>query len=165
MAAVTELLAAGHETTSGLIGNAVLARSEHPEALRCLRDDPGLVPAAIDELTRWDSPVQVTSRVARTATSLAGHHIHGGDQAVVLIGAANRDPAVFTNPDRLDILRPTSATLAFGTGAHYCIGAALARAEAAEVLAQLIHRPWRLLDWERSSSTTFRRLSRLTVEL
>jgi cytochrome P450 len=159
------LLAAGHETTSNLIANATLAIGHHRDQLELLRRNPTLVPAAIEELLRWDSPVQVTDRVTLSSATLAGQHLTRGDQVAVVIGAANRDPAAFPDPDRLDVARPAAAHLAFGHGAHYCVGAALARAEAAEVLRRLITAEWKLAASERTPSSTFRRLSKLTLEL
>lgn len=157
------LLAAGHETTANLIGNGTLALSEHLDQLQLLRQNPVLLPTAVEELLRWDSPVQVVGRLARAATMLGGHHIATGEQVLVIIGATNRDPAVFDHPDLLDITRHTPGPLAFGHGAHYCVGAALARAEATEVFRRLITSPLRVIDWERPPATTFRRFSRLTM--
>jgi cytochrome P450 len=159
------LLAAGHETTSNLIANATLALGHHRDQLELLRRNPTLVPAAIEELLRWDSPVQVTGRVALSSATLAGQHLTRGDQVAVMIGAANRDPAVFADPDRLDVARPAPAHLAFGHGAHYCVGAALARAEAAGVLRRLTTAEWKLVASERAASSSFRRLSKLTIEV
>ena len=159
------LLAAGHETTSNLIANATLALGHHHDQLELLRRHPALVPTATEELLRWDSPVQVTGRVTLSSATLAGQHLTRGEQVAVIIGAANRDPALLTDPDRLDVARPAPAHLAFGHGAHYCVGAALARAEAAEVLRRLTTTEWKLAASERTPSSTFRRLSKLTVEL
>ena len=143
------LLAAGHETTSNLIANATLALGRHRDQLELLGRNPTLVPTAIEELLRWDSPVQVTGRVTLSSATLAGQHLTRGEQVGVVIGAANRDPALFPDPDRLDVARPAPAHLAFGHGAHYCVGAALARAEAAEVLRRLITAEWKLAASER----------------
>jgi len=159
------LLAAGHETTANLIANATLALGRHRDQLQLLRRYPALVPTAIEELLRWDSPVHVLRRVTLSSTTLAGQQLTRGDQVAVVIGAANRDPAAFPDPDRLDVARPAPAHLAFGHGAHYCVGAALARAEAAEVLRRLTTTEWTLAASERAPSSTFRRLSQLTVEL
>jgi hypothetical protein len=157
------LLAAGHETTANLIGNGTLALLQHPDQAEQLRSDPSLAPVAVEELLRWDSPVQVTGRVALAETTLAGRQIAAGEQAIVVLGAANRDPAVFTDPDELEIMRQGPAHLAFGHGAHFCVGAALARAEGAEVLSRIVTGNWRLEDWGRAQSTGFRRLSHLVV--
>jgi cytochrome P450 len=159
------LLAAGHETTANLIANATLALGHHRDQLELLGRDPALVPTAVEELLRWDSPVHVLGRVTVSSTTLAGQHLTRGEPVVVVIGAANRDPAVFPDPDRLDVARPASPHLAFGHGAHYCVGAALARAEAAEMLRRLATTEWKLAAFERAPSSTFRRLSKLTVEL
>ncbi|MDQ2728805.1 MAG: cytochrome P450 [Actinomycetota bacterium] len=159
------LLAAGHETTANLIGNGIVALAQHPDQFQLLRQNPLLLPTAVEELLRWDSPVQVVGRVARAATMLGGHHVATGEQVLVILGATNRDPAVFPRPDRLDVTRHGAGALAFGHGAHYCVGAALARAEAAEVFRRLITgtAPLRVIDWARPPSTTFRRLSWLTM--
>ena len=159
------LLAAGHETTANLIANATLALGHHRDQLELLGRDPALVPTAVEELLRWDSPVHVLGRVTVSSTTLAGQHLTRGEPVVVVIGAANRDPAVFPDPDRLDVARPAPPHLAFGHGAHYCVGAALARAEAVEVLRRLATTEWKLAAFERAPSSTFRRLSKLTVEL
>lgn len=159
------LLVAGHETTSNLIANATLALGHHRDQLELLARNPTLVPAAIEELLRWDSPVQVTGRVTLSLARLAGRHLRRGEHVAVMIGAANRDPAVFPDPDRLDVARPAPAHLAFGHGAHYCVGAALARAEAAEVLRRLTMAEWKLVAWEHAPSSSFRRLSKVTIEL
>jgi cytochrome P450 len=103
--------------------------------------------------------------VTLSSTTLAGQHLTRGEQVAVVIGAANRDPAAFPDPDRLDVTRPSPAHLAFGHGAHYCVGAALARAEAAEVLRRLTTTGWTLTASQRAPSSTFRRLSKLTVAL
>lgn len=157
------LLAAGHETTSNLIGNGTLALAQHPDQRELLERRPDLLPGAVEELLRWDSPVQVTGRVARSDTHLGGQRIGKGEQAIVLIGAANRDPATFNEPDRLDITRTGPGHLAFGHGAHYCVGAALARAEATAVFVGLLARRYRIEEWERTPSSTFRRLQRVTM--
>jgi cytochrome P450 len=161
------LLAAGHETTANLIGNGTLALFEHPDQLDWLRRHPDLSARAVDELLRYDSPVQVTSRVARNDLVLDGVRVGKGQQALVVLGAANRDPARHPDPDRLDLARTGPPHLAFGNGPHFCLGAALARLEAQETfthLAQSTLNPtagsW---SHRRDPSRTFRRLRSLHV--
>jgi cytochrome P450 len=124
------VLAAGFETTVNLLGNGIRMLLDAPEHLRTLRERPQLWPNAVEEILRLDSPVQLTARVARSDTTLAGTNIERGKMVVVYLAAANRDPAVFTDPHRFDIERPNANQhLAFSGGRHFCLGAALARAE------------------------------------
>lgn len=132
------LLAAGHETTATLIGNAIVALQEHPELAHFLRAHPDLVPDAVEELLRHESPVQVTWRVPRADVTVGDVVVRAGQEVLLSIGAANRDPAVFAEPDRLDVERGGRRHLAFGHGAHVCAGAAVARVEAQEVLQRLL---------------------------
>jgi cytochrome P450 len=134
------LLAAGHETTTNLIGNGMLALLRNPDQLRVIRDDPSLTASAVEELLRYDSPVQITSRVAGEDMSLAGQNLRRGDILLGLIGAANRDPAQFSDPDRLDVRRQDNKHLAFGSGPHFCLGAALARMEGETAIRTLVAR-------------------------
>ncbi len=135
------LLGAGFETTVNLIGNAVALLLQHPEQLATLRFDPDGWPNAVDEVLRYDSPVQVTVRVAGEDTELAGQPVKAGRALVLMLGAANRDPDVFPNPDRFDVTRPEARQhLAFSAGIHYCLGAQLARLEAAIALQRLFER-------------------------
>ncbi|MGA2166205.1 MAG: cytochrome P450 [Solirubrobacteraceae bacterium] len=161
------LLAAGHETTSNLIGNGTLALFEHPEQLDWLRRHPAQSPGAVEELLRYDSPAQVASRVARDDLVLGGVEVRKGQQALVVLGAANRDPAHHPDPDRLDLTRTGPSHLAFGYGPHFCVGAGLARLEAQETfnrLAQSGLTPtaggWL---YSRDPSRTFRRLQNLHI--
>src|SRR5919109_3024011 len=124
------LLVAGNETTTNLIGNALLALLRHPEQLQLLRQDPSLMASAVEELLRYDGPVQVDGRTALEAVEIGGRHIQKGQGIVALIGSANRDPEVFRHPERLDITRREASHLAFGRGIHHCLGAPLARFEA-----------------------------------
>ncbi len=124
------LLAAGHGTTTHLIGNGLLALLRHPEHIALLRTNPALLPGAIAELLRYDSPVQMTSRIAREDLSLGGKTIQAGQEVLLSLGAANHDPAQFTHPDSLDLRRQENRHMAFGQGIHFCLGAALARVEA-----------------------------------
>ncbi len=134
------LLVAGNETTTNLIGNGVLALLRHPEQMRALRDDPGLIPAAVEELLRFDTPVQATLRLVLEDCEVNGFPLRRGDNAVLLNGAANHDPAAFDHPDRLDIRRGESNHVAFGRGIHYCLGAPLARLEARVAIEVLLER-------------------------
>jgi cytochrome P450 len=135
---VVLLLAAGHETTLNLLGNGVLALLRAPDQRRRLVDDPGLVPGAVEELLRYDSPVQLTARVATAPVEVGGQEVAAGDQVVLLIGSANHDPAAFPDPERLDVARGSRSHVSFGYGAHHCLGAALARSEAAIALRHLL---------------------------
>ena len=134
------LFAAGHETTVNLMGNALLALYRNPDQLALLKDDPGLMPQAVEEFLRYDSSVQLTGRGALSDTEVAGMPIARGTQVIALLAAANRDPAVFDRPDELDVTRKGIRPLSFGGGVHYCLGAQLARLEAAEALKVLFHR-------------------------
>ncbi|MEU8772358.1 cytochrome P450 [Streptomyces sp. NPDC048606] len=135
------LLVAGHETTTHFIGNAVLALLRHPEALARLSRSPDLIPAALDELLRHDSPVSVaTFRHSTRDLRIGGVDIPAGHPVLIAPGAANRDPATFPDPHRLDLDRDASAHLSFGHGIHRCPGAPLARAEAEIALRTLLTR-------------------------
>jgi cytochrome P450 len=124
------LLTAGHETTTNLLGKSVLALLATPDVLERLRADPELMPAAVDELIRYDSPVQMVTRWAYQEQVLGGREIHRGHKVVLVLGSANRDPHRFPVPDELRLDRDASRHCGFGIGIHYCLGAALARAEA-----------------------------------
>jgi cytochrome P450 len=140
-ALVVLLVAAGHETTTNLIGNSVIALTQHPDQRKRLVDEPVIAAQAVEELLRYDSPVQRTSRVATTPVELGGVEISPGDLVILVVGAANRDPAVFPDPDRLDLTRPNaSAHLSFGHGIHFCLGAPLARLEGKVALPVLLGR-------------------------
>lgn len=134
------LLVAGHETTTNLIGNGTLALLRHPEQLALLRNNPELDVSAVEELLRYDSPVQGTGRRASADTEIGGVQISTGQWVNVFIGSANRDPAQFHEPDRLDITRSENRHLSFSHGAHYCLGAPLARLEAQIAIATLLRR-------------------------
>ena len=142
------LLVAGNETTTNLIGNGMLALLRHPDDLERLREDPGLIPGAVEELLRFDSPVQTDFRGALEDCEVNGAPVRRGENVVLLIGAANRDPAAFEEPDRLDIGRAEGSHISFGRGIHHCIGAPLARLEGRIVLEVLLERfaSIRLLD-------------------
>ncbi len=135
------LLVAGFETTVNLIGNGTVALLRDREQWERLRDDPALVPAAVEELLRYDSPVQATSRIATQDVEVDGAVIPRGASIIVAIGGANRDPRVFDQPDRLRIDRPNASRhLAFSAGIHHCLGAALARLEARIAVEELTRR-------------------------
>ncbi|MBM0236020.1 cytochrome P450 [Micromonospora sp. ATA32] len=121
------LFHAGFETTMGLVSNGCAALLDHPDELTRLRAEPGLVSTAVDEFLRYDSPIQNAIRVCREPIVQDGHKIRAGRSVMLLLGAANRDPAAFENPDRLDIGRSPNAHLGFGGGLHRCLGTALAR--------------------------------------
>jgi len=123
------LLVAGHETTVNLIGNGMLALLRAPEQLEHLRQSPELIGPAVDELLRFDGPVQITQRVVLEDMAAAGCPVKAGDEILLILGAANRDPAVFADPHKLDVTRDARRHVAFGGGIHHCLGFALARME------------------------------------
>ena len=131
------LLVAGNETTTTLIGNAVLELLDHPEALAQLRADPGLLPTAVDEVLRYSSPIQLDPRRATRRVELRGEVIEPGQIVVSWLGSCNRDEEIFEHPERFDITRQDNRHMAFGFGPHYCLGANLARVEIAVMLATL----------------------------
>jgi len=139
------LLVAGHETTVNLIGNGTLALLRNPGQLDLLLASRELIPGAVEELLRFDSPVQISQRVVTEDMELAGRRVRAGDEVVLMLGAANRDPAVFTHPATLDVTRPEAHRhVAFGGGIHHCLGAALARLEGQVAFAALVSRVGRL---------------------
>jgi cytochrome P450 len=123
-------LVAGLETTTNLIGNGVLTLLRHPAELEKLRADPAALPAAIEELVRYESPSQLTARIAPEDAVISGQTIQPGEAVIAVVGAANRDPERFAQPDKLDLARPDNRHLGFGWGEHFCFGAPLARMEA-----------------------------------
>jgi cytochrome P450 len=140
LALASLLLAAGNETTTNLIGNAVLLLLRYPGERKRLQDDLSLVPSAIEECLRFEPPVQFTDRAVVAPVELAGVQLKPGQIVAALIAAANRDPEVFVDAERFDIGRSENRHLAFGLGNHFCIGAALARLEAQIALAALLRR-------------------------
>jgi cytochrome P450 len=134
------LLVAGHETTVNLITNGTLALLRHPQARANLQADPALAASAVEELLRYDSPVQFTSRHALAEVDIGGRHVRAGETVVAVLGAANRDPAQFPDPDRLDLARKLNRHVAFGGGIHFCLGALLARMEARMAIPALLTR-------------------------
>ena len=123
------LLIAGNETTTKLIGNGMLALLRNPEQLEVLRQSPDLMPSAIEELLRYDAPVQLDVRVALEDMDFDGREVRKGQGIMVLLGSANRDPEVFSEPDQLDLGRQEANHISFGRGIHHCLGASLARLE------------------------------------
>ena len=166
---VSLIYAAGFETTMNLIGNMVHALMRHPDQLARLRADRSLVPSAVDEVLRFEPPVQIDGRFARADTEIGGHLIPRGHGVLTLLGAANRDPAAVDDPDRFDVGRSEVPMLSFGSGIHYCLGAALARLEGQVVLEALLDRfaTWTPLDdnppWK--DRLTLRGLASLPVAL
>lgn len=165
------LLAAGHGTTTHLIGNGLLALLRNPDQLQRLYDDPSLIATAVPELLRYDSPVQLTGRSARDQLTIGGVTIAAGQHLTVIMGAANRDPEQFVEPDRLDVGRPENRIMSFGYGIHFCLGAPLARLEAEEVFKAIVRclpklrlSPGALESLEWQPSVVFRGLKQLHVE-
>jgi pimeloyl-[acyl-carrier protein] synthase len=161
------LFIAGHETTVNLIGNGTLALLGHPDQLARVQSEPALVANAVEELLRYDSPVQRTARITTTEVDLAGHHLDKGTMVVTALGAANRDPAQFPEPDRLDVTRRDVRHISFGFGIHFCLGAPLARVEGQLALGTLLRRAPQLTLAETSpqwrESSVLRGLKRLRV--
>ena len=140
MATTMLLLVAGNETTTHLISNATYALLQNRDQWDVLRDDPSHIVSAVEELVRYDGPVTATARVATEDIEIAGETIKEGDLAMVILAAANRDPAKFDNPNQLDVRRNIAEHLAFSDGIHFCLGSPLARAEAQITLGTLIQR-------------------------
>jgi cytochrome P450 len=137
---VAGLLFAGHETTTNLIGNGVLTLLRHPEQMQRLRDDPALIESAVEEMLRYESPVQWIARRAKEPLEIGGRRIATGQLVGLFLGAANRDPAQFPDPDRFDVARREGRHLAFAHGIHFCLGAALARLEGQIAIGTLLRR-------------------------
>jgi cytochrome P450 len=138
---VVLLIVAGHETTVNLIGNGTLSLLRNPEQWARLKENPALMPAAIEELLRYDGPVErATMRFAAEDVTIAGQSIRRGEPVVAVLAGADHDPAVFHQPDQLDLTRDNSRHLAFGYGVHYCVGAPLARMEGRIALNTLLQR-------------------------
>ncbi|CAN2255305.1 cytochrome P450 [Bacillus vallismortis] len=134
------LAVAGHETTVNLISNSVLCLLQHPKQLMMLKENPDLIGNAIEECLRYESPTQMTARVASEDIDISGVTIRQGEQVYLLLGAANRDPNIFTNADVFDITRSPNRHLSFGQGHHVCIGSSLARLEAQIAMTILLQR-------------------------
>jgi cytochrome P450 len=161
------LLAAGHETTTNLIGNGIYHLLKNPRQFAMLRDDPSLIESAVEELLRFDSPVQWVSRVVREDMELGGVQLKPGAILLGCLGAANRDPLVFADPDRLDLRRSDNKHLSFGSGVHFCLGAALARMEAQIAIGTILQKlpalrlVQRKIRWKKG--LIFRAIERLDV--
>ena len=161
------LLAAGNVTTTDLIGNGVLALLQHPEELRKLREDPALIENAVEEMLRFDSPVTQTARIPMSDLALGGCPIGAGQSVLTSLAAANHDPSAYPDPHRFDVTRKDTHHHSFGGGAHFCLGAPLARLEAQVAIGTLVQRFPRLrladepLEWR--GVPAFRGLVRLPV--
>ena len=170
IANINLLFGAGHETTTNLIGNGVLALHRNPSELERLRADPGLIPNAVEELLRYDSPVQLTSRLAHADMEVMGEPVKQGEEVIALLGAANHDPAAYAgDTEVLDVGRPGVRALSFGGGLHFCLGAQLARIEGEIAFRRLLERLPRMRltqtdDVEWKPTVTLRGLKSLAAE-
>jgi hypothetical protein len=136
----TLLLNAGHEATVNVVGNGIRALGKHPEQWHRLQVDPGLIETAVEELIRFDSPLQLFERTATATTRIGAVTVEAGQKIAALLGSANRDPAVFTDPNRFDVGRLNNPHLGFGAGIHFCVGAPLARVELQTSVRTLLRR-------------------------
>jgi cytochrome P450 len=134
------IFAAGFETTTNLIGNGLWCLLKHPEELARLRADHALAPAAVEEMLRYQSPVQMDARRARTDIAIGGHTVEAGEWVITFLGAANRDPEKFEDPETFRITERATPVLSFGNGIHYCLGASLARLEGRVFFTHLLDR-------------------------
>jgi len=161
------IYAAGFETTTQLLGNMVRALAAHPDQLQLLRNDHSLIPAAVEEVLRYDPPVQVDGRYTFADVEVGDTTIPAGSTTLMLLAAANRDPFVCADPDRFNITRSDTQLLSFGSGIHYCLGAALARLEGQVVLERLLSRyqSWSVGEEVWRPRITIRGVERLVVEL
>ncbi|MFG3616196.1 cytochrome P450 [Nocardia sp. NPDC047654] len=132
------LFVAGYESSTNLIANGFHALLTHPSSVELLHRDPGSIPLAVEEMLRWDAPVQLVGRSALEDAEVSGQVVRKGEQVLLFLGAANRDPTHFSDPDRFSITRDEGAPLSFSTGIHYCLGAPLARLEAQILFAELL---------------------------
>jgi cytochrome P450 len=140
MVNLRQLLFAGNETTSNWLGHILVTLGERPEDRRALRADPALIPAAVEEVLRWQGVTQVLPRGVKEGMTIADQDLPAGAEVVLLLGAAGRDPERYARPDAFDMRREARPHLAFGFGLHSCLGAMLARMEAAEVAAAVVER-------------------------
>lgn len=169
VANINILLSTGHETTTHLIGNGILALLQHPKQLKLLKENPALLDSAIDEVLRYDNPVQITYRSALEDAQIKDKLIRKGDLVNTILGSANRDPERFNNPNTFDITRNEGRHLSFGLGIHYCIGAPLVRLEAEIAFETILRRFPNLklksdvLEWQ--EHPIFRGLKKLQVNL
>jgi cytochrome P450 len=169
VANINILLSTGHETTTHLIGNGILALLQNPDQMKLLKDNPALLDSAIDEILRYDTPVQITYRSALEDVEIKGKTIRKGDLVNTILGSANRDPEKFNNPNQFDITRDEGRHLSFGLGIHYCIGAPLVRLEAEIAFETILRRFPNLqlksvaLEWQ--EHPIFRGLKKLLVSL
>jgi cytochrome P450 len=134
------LLVAGHETTTSLIGNGTWALLAHPDQWQLLKDDPALLPSAIEEMLRYESPVARQPRLMKQEAEMGGKKLQAGEMVFQMLNAANRDPDYFSEPDQFDIRRQKNRHIAFGLGSHFCVGALLARTEGQVVFSTLLAR-------------------------
>jgi cytochrome P450 len=169
VANINILLSTGHETTTHLIGNGLLALLQHPEQMNRLQAQPILLASAIEEMLRYDNPVQITYRSTLREANIQGKLIREGDLVNTIVGSANRDPERFTDPDHFDITRNEGRHLGFGKGIHFCIGAPLVRLEAEIAFATILRRfpnislTTEMLEWQ--EHPIFRGLKSLPVYL
>jgi cytochrome P450 len=169
VANINILLSTGHETTTHLIGNGLLALLQYPDQRRKLESQPALLAPAIEEMLRYDNPVQITYRSALEDAEVKGKLIHKGDLVNTIIASANRDPRRFSNPDSFEITRNEGRHLGFGMGIHFCIGAPLVRLEAEIVFETILRRFPKIslatesLEWQ--EHPVFRGLKSLPVYL
>jgi cytochrome P450 len=137
---IIALLVGGNNSTAHLIGNSILTLARHPESLARLRDNPDLISTAIEEVLRFESPVQATSRIARDDIEIDGEVIQAGQGISLLFGSANRDESQFPAPDQLDLARQPNRHLTFAHGPHFCLGAAIARTETQIAVQTVVQR-------------------------
>jgi cytochrome P450 len=171
---VITILNAGHETTAQLIANGTFALLTHPDQLALLRNDPSLLPGAVEEMLRYWGPAEIAApRFTTGPVDIAGVTVPAGEVIQILWGAAHRDQCTFAAPDRFDVTRRENPHLGFGHGAHFCLGAALARAEGEVVFAALLRRfpglalavPAEAVRWKRGFPRGINRLESLPVHL
>jgi hypothetical protein len=167
IATLRGLLTAGFETTMGLIGSMVLGLLQNPDQMAMLRSSPELIPNAVEEFLRWEAPLHAHYRYLTTQWEVDGERIESGERVLALIAAANRDPDLYEQPDRIDVQRPDIKHLSFGGGRHLCLGAPLARMEAQVAISELLRRfePINLAagEFRRRPHFQFRLLERLPV--